>query len=54
MYCSHCGGPLFYQNLDHDSWCARCSSVVQASPCKVSFWNLFAVFTIAWTLTVGA
>jgi hypothetical protein len=54
MYCSHCGRDMHYENLEHDGYCENCGSVVQVSPCKVSFWTLLAVFTCAWTLTIGA
>jgi hypothetical protein len=53
MYCSHCGGPLHYKDLDNAGFCTRCDTIVSVSPCKVTFWNLMAVFTMLWTLQVG-
>ena len=52
MYCSHCGGQLHYKDLNEDGWCPRCASVVNVSPCKIPFWNLMAVFIMAWTLSL--
>ena len=53
MYCSHCGGQLFYQDLNHHSWCYCCDTIVPVSPCKASFWSLFAVLIMAWTVNIG-
>jgi hypothetical protein len=50
MFCSHCGSELHYKDLNNDGWCAHCDGVVSVSRCKVPFWNLMAVFTLAWTL----
>jgi len=53
MYCSHCGQSLFYRNPHNHSWCVRCRKVVDVSPCKVSFWNLMAVFISLWAVQMG-
>ena len=52
MYCSHCGQQLFYKDLERCSWCGRCQAIVEISRCKVSFWNLMAVFTLLWVANV--
>jgi hypothetical protein len=52
MFCSHCGEELNYKDLNNDGWCDRCARIVGASPCKVPFWNLLAVFVMAWTLAI--
>ena len=52
MFCSHCGEDLHYKDLNNDGWCERCAAVVVTSACKVPFWNLLAVFVMAWTLTI--
>jgi hypothetical protein len=54
MYCSRCCRQMHYANPEHNGWCEGCQAVVQVSPCKVSFWNLFAVFTCLWTLAISA
>jgi hypothetical protein len=54
MFCAHCGSPLNYKDLNDDGWCEHCTTVVNVSQCKVSFWNLMAVGIMAWTLTIGA
>ncbi|MEX2316274.1 MAG: hypothetical protein WD669_03920 [Pirellulales bacterium] len=53
MYCSHCGGQLFYKDLNNAGWCIRCDTIVSVSRCKIPFWNLMAVLTMAWPLQLG-
>jgi hypothetical protein len=53
MYCSHCRRQLFYKNLENRGWCENCKRIVSVSKCKVSFWSIAAVFTLAWALPLG-
>jgi hypothetical protein len=50
MYCCHCGQPLYYKDPSNHGWCVRCDRIVAVSPCKVSFWNLMAVFVSLWAV----
>jgi hypothetical protein len=53
MYCSHCGGEIFYKDLSSEGWCGRCDNIVSTWDCKVPYWHLMATFTMAWIVLVG-
>ena len=50
MYCSKCRRELYYKDPDSQGWCFTCSQIVGVENCKISFWNLMAVFTMFWPL----
>jgi len=52
MYCTKCRRQLYYKDPDNRGWCFTCGQVVSIEKCKVSYWNLMAVFTMMWTLQV--
>jgi len=52
MYCEKCGRQLYYHDPDNHGWCFTCGEICNISNCKVSYWNLMAVFTMLFTLQV--
>ena len=50
MYCSKCGRPLHYKDTNSQGWCFDCWNIVDVTQCKISYWNLMAVFTMYWPL----
>ena len=52
VYCEKCHRELYYKDPDSQGWCFTCGQIVGVDNCKVSFWNLMAVFTMFWPLQV--
>ena len=52
MYCKKCRRELYYRDPDNHGWCFTCGDVVDIENCKISSWNLIAVFTMLWTLQI--
>lgn len=52
MYCAKCRRQLYYKDPNHHGWCFTCGEVVDITNCKVSHWNIIAVFIMFWTLQV--
>ena len=52
MYCKKCRRELYYRDPDNHGWCFTCGDVVDIEKCKISSWNLIAVFTMLWTLQI--
>jgi hypothetical protein len=52
MYCDKCRRQLYYKDPASQGWCFSCGRVVDIANCKISQWNLLAVFTMLWTLQV--
>ncbi len=52
MYCTKCRRQLYYKDPNNNGWCFTCGKIVNTANCKISQWNLYAVFTMLWTLQV--
>jgi hypothetical protein len=52
MYCTKCRRQLYYKDPNQHGWCFTCGEVVDITNCKVSHWNIIAVFVMFWTLQV--
>jgi len=52
MYCAKCRRQLYYKDPNQHGWCFTCGEVVDITNCKVSHWNIIAVFIMFWTLQV--
>ena len=50
MYCAKCKRQLHYKDASNQGWCFDCWQIVDIESCKVSYWNLMAVFTMCWPL----
>jgi len=52
MYCDKCRRQLYYKDPSNNGWCFTCGKVVDVADCKVSQWNLFAVFMMLWAVQI--
>jgi hypothetical protein len=52
MYCKNCRRELFYHDPENHGWCFTCGDIVDIENCKITSWNLIAVFTLLWTLQI--